>query len=746
MKTTCAFFALLLLFALVACDDKNYYDPDNQKIPDNLSNLNVPTGFDWTTSSQFEINLDIDDQYNNSRYYKVQVFDKNPIISTDALLLAEGLAKGSEPFRSKVTYAKSDSILYIQETSPSGKRSIRSIYTSNGEKSANLSVVKASETQKGNTKLDYTVPTRTYNTPSNAVPLTGKSTLEVNADGLSYVIPAGQTFEGAIDNGSFHNIFVYVEGTWKNPSVQTSLNKMKLIIQDGGKYIPTPEVSSILANGESKIVVASTGSFNPDKKTINISVNNETSQIINNSSVFNVNNISGIKEIYNYGTIVVSGTISSNSENVKIVNEASFTVQNLSLNGNNQIINTCKFIVNETAEFKADIKLDNASEKLFRSKNLIIGGNNTITLASRSILDITNNIQFIGYGSKIVGPQSGEKALLRLEKMTVESWRNPSFTGYLQIESSNYSINEESTKYSLPQDSKYVDFVRKGESTVNIASTECNDGGNVLNNTDPSNQNYPLDVALGTTYIYAFEDNYPNIGDYDMNDVVLDISLGYTMPAANKVSKLTIQSKIRSVGATKRLAAAIQLDGIIKNNIKSVTSTNTLFKGDIFTINNGLETNQDYAVLPITDDVHSLFGKTTSEVVNTKAEDSYISAKVITFTIEFNQPIDISTISLIDMLNVFIINGGYSSSNRMEVHLRGYHPTKKSSDISSGKNYSTSDFVYAIRVPKSFKYPLEWVSIMDAYPQFNEWVSSNGSSKPDWYMTSDNQKVYLLEK
>lgn len=745
MKTFLSLYAFLLLIFFTACNEKDYYDPDYQKVPEELSDLNVPAGFDWATSSQLDMNLDIDDQYNGSYYYKIHVFDKNPIISSDASLFAEGLAKKGEPFKGKITYSKSDSILYIQQTDPAGIRTVKSVYVSNGVSATSVSALKSASTVKSTANLNYTMPTRSYTTPSNAIKISGNSPYLIRTNNTSYVIPAGQTFEGEIINDYYYDVFVYVEGTWKNTGNQPSFNNLKLIIQNGGKYISTPASSSIRLNGSSKIVVASTGEFNSDKKEVNVEMNNENPQIINNSTTFNINNILNVRELFNYGTMLVSGTISSNTSGVTIVNESSLTAQNLSLNGAN-IINTCKFVVNETATLLNNVTINIAAEKLFKSKLLVMGGNNTIALDSHAILDVTNELQFQNTQNYIKGPESGDKALLRLEKFSVNEWRRPTFSGYLQIESSNYPVNKDATAYNLPQDSKYVDFVRKGESTIVIKATDCNGGGNTPKTSNPTPITYPLDVTLGTTYTYAFEDNYPSIGDYDMNDFVLDVKFGYTLSAANKVSNLVLHTKVRAVGATKRLAAAIQLDGIVKENIKSVSSTNTTFRGDVFSVTNGLENNQDYAVIPITDNAHGLFGIDVPQTINTKVEQTYLPAKELTYNIAFNQPIDISNVSLVDMVNIFIINGGYSASNRMEVHLRNYHATKKATDISSGKNYSTSDFVYGIRVPNSFKYPTEWTRIIDAYPQFKTWVSSNGVSNPSWYNTYDTNKVYLLEK
>ena len=737
MKTCFAYYALLVLALLTACSEQDYYDPNSQKVPDELSDLIVPSGFDWTTTSQLALNLDVDDKYNGAYYYKVQIFDNNPIITSDASLLAEGLAKKNEPFKAKFTYAKSDSILYVQQTDPTGNRSVKAIYVS-----GNSTTVKAAnETKSAN--LTYTAPTRSYATPSNAIVISGSASFYTHPqNGVSnFVIPAGQTFEGQIINDWYSDVYVYVEGTWKNSAGSNSLNNLKLIIQNGGKYMPTQATSSMTVNGTAKIIVAATGQFNPENKAVNIEMNNESPQIVNNSLTFNVNNILNIKDLFNYGTMSASGTLSTNTSGVQLINEGSLTAQNLTINGAN-VVNTCKIIVTNTTTVQ-NATINIGSEKLFKSSILNLLANNTINLDSRAILEATSELQFNNTQTFIKGPDSGDKALLRLEKFSVNNWSRPTFSGYLQVESSYYPESKDPTPYYILAN---VEFVPKGQSTVNIPSTDCNAGGNVIKSNDPTPITYPLDVTLGDTYSYAFEDNYPSIGDYDMNDFVLDVKLAYTLSAASKVSKLDIKTKVRAVGASKRLAAAIQLDGVLKGNIKSVTATGTLFKGDVFSVANGLENNQSHAVLPITDDAHALFGVETSQVINTRTDKSYLPAKDIVFSVTFNNPIDLSSVSLFDILNVFIINGGYNTSNRKEVHLRGYQPTEKSTDLSSGKNYSSSDFVYAIRTPKSVKYPLEWTKISDAYSQFKTWVSSNGQSNPDWYNTYQTNKVYLLEK
>ena len=72
----------------------------------------------------------------------------------------------------------------------------------------------------------------------------------------------------------------------------------------------------------------------------------------------------------------------------------------------------------------------------------------------------------------------------------------------------------------------------------------------------------PDDVEIRyAVYSYAFEDNYPKAGDYDFNDIVLNV----TLPAAgNDVKELKYKIDLRAVGAVKQLDAGLRIRGIDK--------------------------------------------------------------------------------------------------------------------------------------------------------------------------------------
>ena len=67
------------------------------------------------------------------------------------------------------------------------------------------------------------------------------------------------------------------------------------------------------------------------------------------------------------------------------------------------------------------------------------------------------------------------------------------------------------------------------------------------------------------TYTYLFEENYPEAGDYDYNDVVLRI--GQQRTAENQI---TIRVTISAVGAYKQIAGCIRLIGYRFQDIDSI--------------------------------------------------------------------------------------------------------------------------------------------------------------------------------
>ena len=67
------------------------------------------------------------------------------------------------------------------------------------------------------------------------------------------------------------------------------------------------------------------------------------------------------------------------------------------------------------------------------------------------------------------------------------------------------------------------------------------------------------------TYVYLFEEEYPQPGDYDFNDVVLSVSM-----ERSDGQEVRFKIQLAAVGGTKQMGAAIRLAGYKYNEVESV--------------------------------------------------------------------------------------------------------------------------------------------------------------------------------
>lgn len=89
-----------------------------------------------------------------------------------------------------------------------------------------------------------------------------------------------------------------------------------------------------------------------------------------------------------------------------------------------------------------------------------------------------------------------------------------------------------------------------------------------------------------------------------------------------------------------------------------------------------------------------------------------------------------------------MIVGQNNDVNRKEIHLAGYKPTSKvKSDPLDYTDYN--NMVWGLLIPiANFKYPLEGVTIQNAYPKFLNWAKSGGTNDVNWYLSPQSGSIY----
>ena len=823
------FTGIVLIFT--GCE-QDYYDPSRQQGTGSSlfgDSIDVPATFDWATTRNIDMRVKVEDNYSGAYYYTVQVFDANPLFEEEATLLGMGVAKNNSDFITEVVLPDAVNTVYIQQTSPTGGKTIAPVEVSAAAINYNFSNVHAvasstatlrsSSTEEVN---DGAISSRSsstvYSVPSDTTAITQTNgRLELNLDGGPYLIDG--SFNGTTHFSGKGDI--YVTGTFHVTDKFQLPSDSKLIILEGGSVEAdrdveilansnlynngTISVSGKLQTSNANALVVNDGEMtlyqlevtqNSGLYTNNGTLTvNENLKISNNGKVVNNNTITSSSltldngTFENEGVITVSGQASATNGTSLIRNNNRFTTGSLHLQGDAQVVNNCHMIV-EGLLYAKDVSIINAAGGMLSTSDLFME-NTRIELDSEAMMKVTveavykynfgggndnsNDNGFYGTGAN--------RALLQITKAVADknSFGNIiHYQGNLQIECYDHPTKN-IDEWNVGWTEIGVTWAGEGGSTLVIPGTECNDGGySNVPSTPPSNPVFPI-IWNGTDVTYMFEDNWPLLGDYDMNDVVFNVKPTYHLNASDKVESLDFDVTLRAVGGVKRLAVGMQIDGMAHDVVSSVSVSpsrqagrdNSVFNAQIdgrahnvassvsrssqagrdnsvFSASNGLETGQDYVVIPIFDDVHKALGIPAGTMANTTVGGSIgtVSPAVVTFTLTFNSPVDREAVS-IDKLNPFIVNGGYNNS-RHEVHLPGFVPTDKA-DVrrfgagdDANNKYLTSkgNLIWALAIPGSTQYPKEYTSIKKAYPQLESWATSSGQSDKDWYLHPDLTFIY----
>lgn len=249
----------------------------------------------------------------------------------------------------------------------------------------------------------------------------------------------------------------------------------------------------------------------------------------------------------------------------------------------------------------------------------------------------------------------------------------------------------------------------------------------------------------------AYEDLWPEKGDYDFNDLVIDYRFNHITNANNNVVEIKADFTIQAIGAGFENGFAFELP-FEASKVQSV-SGQSLESGYTDIQANGTEAGNQNAVIIVFENAYDIINSGGS-FVNTIVDQEYVEPESISISIELSSPLPMNQTGTAPH-NPFII----ANSNRgYEVHLSGYEPTDLADESVFGESFddtkpeedkfyqSESNLPWAIHIPVSFDYPIEQISIEKAHQKFAEWAMSGGTEFPDWYEDNagyrDESKIY----
>lgn len=249
----------------------------------------------------------------------------------------------------------------------------------------------------------------------------------------------------------------------------------------------------------------------------------------------------------------------------------------------------------------------------------------------------------------------------------------------------------------------------------------------------------PVVVESG---ILAFEDNWPDAGDYDLNDVIISYIRTFYYDGGFNTVALKEKYQFINNGATYTNAFGYVIDNkLLTTNIKSVK-----IESEYKCAGQGLDKDLATATIMLFD--------------NGKKLKSGKAGTIFTVTTVFNEPVVLYNGSW-GTYNPFIVVNGMLEDGRKEVHLPKRAPTLKGKNLfGTGNDLSVPDnnlyyvregiYPFALDLAGDVNQdpplpafidniPEETKPVDTVYPDFINWVKDHNTAKPtgkydNWYI------------
>ena len=239
---------------------------------------------------------------------------------------------------------------------------------------------------------------------------------------------------------------------------------------------------------------------------------------------------------------------------------------------------------------------------------------------------------------------------------------------------------------------------------------------------DPNQAFNNFSPSANSTGTLVYEDLWPNQGDYDFNDLVVDYNFNSIANADNLIATLEGSFTIEHIGGAFHNGFGFVLP-ISPDNIASISGQN--LNGGYETVAaNGTET-----------------GTAANETVVYVVGDAFnLEGQTLDITINFSTPQDQSALGDVPYNAFLIVNG----DRTREVHLPDLAPTSKAqglgteddfSDAANNRYYKTAtNLPWAMNIYDAFAPPPESIPITIQYPRFVNWANSGGTQDLNWYI------------
>lgn len=698
--------ASLFVGAFTSCNEvEDLYNPElvREKAKKALG-LDIAADQDWNMTSIVTANITLNEDALSD--YSFRIYSGNPINDAKAVVLADYPVKTDADGKASASFKfEMPSYLgyvYVARVDDHGRRMIGVA----GIKSGVINKAFGDNTSASTKAItDYAFPTITppYSEDDVNALLTSAYDLTLgltNDQGFRGMVgEIGNTVakiagEGVVSNYNFgfdasgygeYKLVIADGATWELPAGDLRITSVDIIVANGGKLKFTGKLE--LANGARLIVMEGGVVENTTSTASDENINISAGCLIYNAGDLNV------KKIYSDNGACLqndeTGVWKTNTTKCaggggweNFINWGKIESNEIISNGNQgTLYNACLVRANTLTLDKLSLRENSAIEVPTISCNAFYLRENSIVRATTIKPNQAIIVDYIG--------ASNGNALLSAETLDLNGFpQQLDAEVYVEVKNlyNNGSYNEQFAVGThgeyYNQDGFYDLYETFGigeaplyiinDETEDIEEAECTGNGNKPNDYVPP--------TPAITITYAFEDLNKEVGDYDMNDVVLKC----TGPVDGKIT-----IKLVAVGAQKNLFVYFRN----KQNNQQVA----LFDGK---------------------EAHAALGVAEGTITNTGIGDAVSSLE---------QTISVSSDFLFSTHgDIYIID-----EQGRESHIPNFD-----------SSFVKGDAPYGICVPGDWRYPQEYVSIIKAYPAFKDWAGD--VNEQDWYTEdkAESSKVY----
>ncbi len=273
---------------------------------------------------------------------------------------------------------------------------------------------------------------------------------------------------------------------------------------------------------------------------------------------------------------------------------------------------------------------------------------------------------------------------------------------------------------------------------------------------------YPSQAGFAT---WAFEDNWPELGDYDLNDLVVeyrlhaigdgaspelattfDLEIVVKARGASFASGFGVVLPIAPAGLSTNVGLSPRRDGCPFQTVSPEASSDMARSTFVFF-------EDASAVLPTPEGC--AFANTEEACPTLVPSERFVLHLDIA---EGHRP---TVLELLTGVNPFVFRIA-SGGPRIEVHLPGDAPSPMAAlapfgtfddatvvddGIPVGHSYqTTNDLPWALDLATRFVWPREKQSVIDAYPRFADWVESGGAGHADWFLPAQGVLPLIFDR